>query len=152
VVASVTAFVLACIVALHPEMVAREAELAELTDAIVEASASREDAAALVAVAYWETGRTFRIDVVGDGGRSVSPWQLWSYGERRRRLAADLHEAAREALWRLRASEKQCRRLDGPNRWAEYTSGRCQTNRESRVRWRTTQWLLEHIEVEEWQA
>lgn len=143
-------WILAAILVLHPEMVVREADLGALTAAIAAASSTRQDAADLVAVTWHETGKTFRLDLIGDSGHSVSPFQLWLCpGAFCLRAKTDLNFAAREALERLRASERRCWRLAPADRWAEYACGECVTSRESRVRRATAAWLLAHVEASE---
>jgi hypothetical protein len=115
------------------------------------ASRTREDAALLVSIAWWETGRTFDLHPVGDHGHSVSPFQLWcSIGSfEQALLAANLDLAAMEALKRARESVRACRALAPEDRLSIYTSGRCRPNREAKIRWQTSRWLLKV--VPEWQ-
>lgn len=109
----------------------------------------------LVSVAYWETGRTFDGSRVGDRGHSVSPWQLWVCGpgfdeSRCNELRANVFESARVARDMLATSMRVCRSLPQPERLSQYTSGRCMTNRESRLRWATAERL--YARAREWEV
>lgn len=71
--------------------------------------------ALMVAVGFRESG--FRSDAIGDGGRAIGPWQLWSVDR-----STDVNGQARIALDRLRESMRVC----GPsNLLGLYASGRC---------------------------
>lgn len=86
------------------------------------ADGPRMTAALLVAVAWSESN--FEPAAVGDGGLACTAWQVHA-GRRCPALTADIHEAAREARERMRASLYRCRRRPLPERLAEYCSGSC---------------------------
>lgn len=123
----------------------------ELAEAISEAAEQRpildddgrRTAALLVSVAWHES--QFSNMRVGDSGHSCSAFQIWSSSSQCRALQADVALAARTARDMLAASMHSCRRLPVAERLSEFTTGKCITNRESRVRWRTAMRL-----VEEW--
>lgn len=100
--------------------------------------AGERTAVLLVSIAWWETGRSFDCTRVGDHGRSVSCFQLMVCpGPRCAELRADTYAAARVARDMLAASILACRAQPVADRLSLYTTGKCQTNRESRVRWGT---------------
>ena len=141
-------WVLAAVLTLHPEMAAREAELGALVDAVARASETREDAALLVAIGWWESGRTFRADLEGDGHESVSTFQIrvCRRGDGRcARAKVDLAFAAAIALGMAKASIVRCRRVPAADALSEYTTGRCQPNREARTRLATARWLIANV-------
>ncbi len=137
---------LAAILRLAPFMVAEEARAVDLAEAIGLAASSVDDAALLVSIAWLESGKSFENDRVGDGGHSVSVWQLWVCpGARCEAARTDLAFAAQEALAQARASLRACRHLAVENRLAQYTTGACITNKEARQRWHLSRWLLREV-------
>jgi len=72
----------------------------------------------------------------GDNGHAVTPWQIHVYGATRSLVCGSLVEAARHALWMLRASREACAHRPEAERWAFYASGSCDRGRAiSRRRW-----------------
>lgn len=139
---------MAMMLRLAPWLVADESHLAEIAQAIVNASDSPEDVAALVSVGWWESGRSWDCERRGDHGQSVSCWQLRVCVREDFRCVmakSDLTYATSLALSMLRASEKRCKRVEGANLWSEYTTGRCIPNRESRIREATAAKLLRDV-------
>ncbi len=123
------------------------ATAAEERQILGDADDGRATAALLVAVAYWESGRSFDCSRVGDRGHSVSCWQIWCCGRgfsvaRCEELRANVFEAARVARDLLATSLRVCRRQPVADRLSQYTTGHCMTNRESRMRWATAEKLL----------
>ena len=85
-------------------------------------------------------GDVDRCEVTGDGGKSVSLFQLQRASKA---VCSDRQEAARVALERVRASLMQCRKAPASERLAAYVSGRCdRAVGESRRRLeKVTKWL-----------
>lgn len=72
----------------------------------------------------------------GDNGHAVTSWQIHVYGATRALVCGSLVEAARHALWMLRASRAACAHRPEAERWAFYASGSCDRGRAiSRRRW-----------------
>lgn len=140
------AWALAAILHVAPWMGAQPTRAEELAGAIADAAASREEVAMLVSIAWWESGQSFDPRRAGDRGHSVSVFQLWVCpGPRCAPVRTSERYAAREAVGMARGSLAACRKLSPENRLAQYTTGRCQTNREARVRWGTAQRLLREV-------
>jgi len=81
---------------------------------------------------------------VGDGGRSLGPWQtsFRSAGEQWA-ICHDVTYAARVALERIRESEAMCGHLPREARLSAYASGNCSVGRDiSRRRWMLAGWTL----------
>lgn len=105
---------------------------------IFEGDDGHKTASLLVAVAWWESGQSFDCTRVGDGGHSVSCFQIWCTPRVDcARVRSDMGYAARISRDMLAESMHACRRLSKPNSLAQYTTGKCVTNRESRIRWWT---------------
>lgn len=137
---------LAALLHLAPWMTAQEARLVDIADAIAQAADTREEAAELASLAWWESGRSLE-DRVGDGGHSVSLWQLWVCpGPRCAGASSSVAYAAREALVEVRRSKRACARQAPENRLSQYTTGKCQTNREARMRYATAHRLLREVD------
>jgi hypothetical protein len=151
---SVLLFTLYAFALIAPDISAPDALAAAIAEAAEERPIWEDDdgtrtAALLVSVAYWETGRSLDCSRVGDRGHSVSCFQLWVCpGPRCQAAREDVRTAARIARDMLAASLHACRRLAPPERLSVFTSGRCQTNRESRIRWRTHERLYSKVGIE----
>lgn len=144
-----TAWVLAALLHLAPWLLADEARLGELAEAISEAALTREEGMLLVSIAWHESGKTFE-NREGDSGHSRSVFQCWVCpGVLCNLVSTDVRFAARVAIARARASIARCRRVPGADLLSEYTSGACQRQRHARVRWRTMLELLEAIPAAE---
>lgn len=147
---SLIAWTLAAILRLVPEapeqdrLAAAIASAAEERAILGDADDGRMTASLLVAIAFHESGGTFDCSRTGDNGHSVSCWGLWVCpGPRCAELTADPFQAARVSRDMLAGSIRQCRALPVPgDRLSVYATGKCQTNRESRVRWATAQRLM----------
>lgn len=120
----------------------------DVSEAVGAAAANRGEAAVLVSLAWWESGRSFDCLRDGDGAESVSCWQVRvcrRIDERCVRARGDIAYAAVIAIDMARASMAACADLDAANALSLFTTGKCQTNVESRLRWNTAQRLLREV-------
>jgi len=140
--------VLALLLALAPHARARpapgweeapaayQARLSAIAEDIAAVSSGRVDAAALVGVAWHESGFAADVDAGQcyhaaasgrcDGGRAASLWQMQDADpERRETYRTNRREAAREALRRIWRSRSACARNAPAERLAAYAGGVC---------------------------
>lgn len=111
----------------------------EIARAIVAVTEDGQERRQLMRIARFEGSYDPRVTSCerrGDNGAAVTQWQLHVFGRTRRRVCADPTEAARHALWMVRASLRECAHLPRRERLAFYASGSCERgHRASRVRY-----------------
>lgn len=102
---------------------ARTRDARAIAAAIAQVAPTREAAAELALYAAWESGN--RIDVVGDGGLALGPWQLHDA----RATALEPVRAARRWLQLAAASREKCAGNAPEERLAALASGSCDRGR-----------------------
>lgn len=124
------------------------ADAVELEAPLFPGERGRERTAALLVAWFWyESG--FRVDALGDHGRSFGLGQVqasnFSPGVTRELMLSDAAVAARESLRLLGMSWRACRALPVEHRGAWYASGSCSRGqRASAHRVRLGAWLFAH--------
>jgi hypothetical protein len=111
----------------------------ELAAAIVDVTADEREQRLLLSIARHEGSfdpRVTRCERKGDRGAAVTAWQMHLFGPARSLVCRDVTQAARHALWMVRASLRECAHLPERERLSLFTSGSCDRGHvASRRRW-----------------